>query len=689
MKMAAPAPESTIDRVRLLYRFGVFELDTASGDLRKQGSRIKLQPQPRQILELLLQRAGQSIAREDLCRHLWPDGTFVDFERGVNTAVNRLRSALGDDAENPRYIETLARTGYRFIAPVQVVEQPGAEPEREVPPKVPRRRFWSLPVGSIAAVTVVSAAWMWTHPAASPVIQFRQITFRRGQVSGARFASDKGEVVYSAQWERDPRQLYLTRSDIPISRPLGLADWNLSAVARTGDLALLRSGVTMNISGGDLFRSHIQGGAATQVDSHIMSADLSSDGTKLALVRVAGGFQQLEFPAGCVLYQTAGWIGSPRISKAGNQVAFIDHPIRHDDAGGVKLVDASGHAHDLTGPWASVSGIAWHPNGELWLTATRGSGPKSLWAVSTAGRLRPISQAPGALTLKDIGSDGKVLAAIESRRLEMAGRIAGQDSERSFTWMDWSRVQQLSSDGKLLLFDESGEGVGASIASFLHHTDTGETLSVGGGLAQGISPDGKSVLLLDAGHRKLRVVPVTGGKGQELAATGLAYQWVRYFDDGKRILVLGNKGKDPLRLWVQDVATGGLTAVTDSTMVRNVAISPDGLHIAMLTGDGVLKIQPVAGGPARDLAVRQSMAPLRWSRDGKWIFALALSSRLPGTVWRIEADTGKSLAWRTLLPSDPMGVNSITGVAIADDEQSYVYSYRRVLSALYTAEGWR
>jgi TolB-like protein/Tfp pilus assembly protein PilF len=102
-----------------LIRFGAFEVDTRSGELRRQGSRVNLQEQPFQALVLLLERPGEVVTREELSKRLWPDDTFVDFERGLNKAINKLRAALRDDAERPRFIETLPQHGYRFIAPVE------------------------------------------------------------------------------------------------------------------------------------------------------------------------------------------------------------------------------------------------------------------------------------------------------------------------------------------------------------------------------------------------------------------------------------------------------------------------------------------------------------------------------------------------------------------------------------------
>lgn len=102
-----------------LYRFGIYEVDVRSGELRKNGAKLKLQEQPFQVLAMLLERPGEALTRDQLRQRLWPADTFVDFDHSLNTAINKLRDALGDSAANPRFIETLAKRGYRFIAPVQ------------------------------------------------------------------------------------------------------------------------------------------------------------------------------------------------------------------------------------------------------------------------------------------------------------------------------------------------------------------------------------------------------------------------------------------------------------------------------------------------------------------------------------------------------------------------------------------
>lgn len=120
---------------RLLLRFGLFEFDVIAGELYNEGRRVPLQEYPRQVLATLLERPGEIATREELRDRLWKTDTFVDFEHGLNTAIKKLRQALGDSAAAPRYIETLARRGYRLLAPVTVAEASGGTelPARQPP----------------------------------------------------------------------------------------------------------------------------------------------------------------------------------------------------------------------------------------------------------------------------------------------------------------------------------------------------------------------------------------------------------------------------------------------------------------------------------------------------------------------------------------------------------------------------
>src|SRR6185436_10534093 len=155
-----------------LVRFGPFELDLRTGELRKSGVRISLPDQPFQLLKTLLDRPGELVTREELRRRLWSAETFVDFEHGLNAAVRRLRDALGDSADVPRFVETVPRRGYRFVAPVirqpVGVETPPSRPAAEsngeaspTPIATPAWRLTRARAFGIAVFTLVAAAGLW------------------------------------------------------------------------------------------------------------------------------------------------------------------------------------------------------------------------------------------------------------------------------------------------------------------------------------------------------------------------------------------------------------------------------------------------------------------------------------------------------------------------------------------------
>src|SRR3974390_2512815 len=174
-----------------IIRFGVFEADLRARELRKAGVRIRMQEQPFQILAMLLERPAEVVTREELQKRLWPGDTFVDFEHGVNSAVARLREALGDSADSPRYIETLPRRGYRFIASVDgkpiapangkaadgngagtTVRESGSETEAPLPqqsggadpsPRRSLRRFWPAWAALVLALAGASS-YLYLHP---------------------------------------------------------------------------------------------------------------------------------------------------------------------------------------------------------------------------------------------------------------------------------------------------------------------------------------------------------------------------------------------------------------------------------------------------------------------------------------------------------------------------------------------
>src|SRR5260370_14781977 len=163
-------------RVRVRLRFGVFELDLRAGELRKHGLRVRLQEQPFELLEMLLEHPGEVVTREELQKNLWPADTFVDFDHGLNKAISKIRGALSDSAESPRFVETVARRGYRFLAEVKVadaatvrspelatlpnpVTEVGDRPELAGTPAMPKHLLSSLAwkISSLVLLLLVSS----------------------------------------------------------------------------------------------------------------------------------------------------------------------------------------------------------------------------------------------------------------------------------------------------------------------------------------------------------------------------------------------------------------------------------------------------------------------------------------------------------------------------------------------------
>ena len=191
-------------------RFGVFELDCRSGDLRKSGIRMKLHEQPFRILKVLLERAGEVVSRDELRRAVWPEGdTFVDFDHGLNSAVNKLREVLGDSAGSARFIETVPRRGYRFVAPVELLapEPPQAQvPEAVlVPPARGPNRLWIAGAIAVAAGVMAVGGWFKMRPLSEPPLPSpTPLTAYTGNESEPSFSPDGNQVAFV--WDGPARE---------------------------------------------------------------------------------------------------------------------------------------------------------------------------------------------------------------------------------------------------------------------------------------------------------------------------------------------------------------------------------------------------------------------------------------------------------------------------------------------------
>ena len=527
-----------------------------------------------------------------------------------------------------------------------------------------------------------------------PPPSYRQVTFRRGAVLSARFAPAGDTVLYSARFEGEPRSVYSTRLDTGESRALGLGENTLLAVARDEMAILLPRSVGAGGSPvGTLARVPLLGGAPREVQENVLEADLTADGAEFAVVRLAEGGCQLEFPIGRVLARTAGYLESARISPARDRVAFVEHPMATDTRGAVVVVDREGHKTTLADGWVDAGGLAWSPDGrEVWFTATREGSARGLHAVSLQGQARILARMPGQLVLQDVHPDGRLLLTHAHPRLEVRGRTPGVEEERDFSWLDLTVVKDISADGRTLLFDESGEGGGPGYAVYLRKTDRSLPVRLGEGSAQGLSPDGRWALSIRLSEPPELVMLPTGAGQPRVLPRGQVreYHWACFLPDGKGVLLVGNEEGRATRLFVQPVEGGPPRPLTpEGTWTETNTVTPDGRFVvAHASGDRIFPLE--GGGEARAIpGLEDGDTPLRWSADGKRLFLRARGAGLPARVVRLDPVSGGREPWMELQPADPAGVVGVGTIVLTPDGRTYVYEYLRALSDLYLVRGMR
>ena len=579
------------------------------------------------------------------------------------------------------------------LAPIAIRTREESQPE--VAPG-PRRRgriaAWGA-AGLLVLAVAFAGGYLAERRPIPPPATYRQITFRRGTVRMARFASDGQSVVYSATWEGGPLEVLVARPESLQSRSLELPGAEILAISSTGELAVLLHSqqIRSYIHIGTLARMPLAGGAPREILDDVQWADWSPDGNNLAVVRDVAGQSRLEFPIDKVLYQTGGWISDPRVSPSGKWVAFVDHPLAGDDAGSVTLVDLEGNKKTLSSEFYTAQGVAWSPDGkELWFTATVTGIDRVVYAVDLSGHQRLVARVPGDLRLLDIERDGRVLLARDNTRRGLIGLAAGDTSERDLSWLDWSYPSDLSLDGKTLLFREEGEGGGLRYTGYLRQTDGSAAVRLAEGRAFALSADGRWVLSTTGDEAgKLVVLPTRAGEPKVLSGKPMNYIGARWFPDGKHFLFSGNEPGHGVRLYVQDLVGGNPLAISpEGTYGLAYLISPDGQEVAAVGPDQKGYLYPAAGvGDPRPIpSLSAGELPVAWSNDGHSIFVYR-SAELPAKVDLIELSTGRRTLWKELRPSDPAGVEFIGPILMTADTKTYVYGYRRLLTDLYVVDG--
>ncbi|MGA2890508.1 MAG: winged helix-turn-helix domain-containing protein [Terracidiphilus sp.] len=678
-------------------RFGAFEADLFSGEIRKSGSRVKLQEQPFKVLQVLLERPGVLVTREELRSRIWPDESYGDFDHAVNVAVGKLRTALGDSADNPCFIETIPRRGYRFVAPLEgsLAETKPAKPPatsgRASGGKIGRGRVLLATIAVAAAGILLAAGVLLGRRTAKPSApEFQRLTARHGTVYSARFAPDGHNVVYTASWDGAPVEIFSTDVSFPGTRSVGLQGTALLAVSSTGEMAVAQAATPEFITTlrGTLGQVPLTGGSPRQIAENVDWADWAPDGGSLAIVRDMAGRQRLEYPVGHVLYQTTGWISHPRISPKGDQVAFLDHPTYMDDRGVVSVVDLAGQKRVLSKGWESEEGLAWFPLGnEVWFSATETGLQRRIYAVDLLGHLRQSFSAPGGVTLQDIAPDGRLLLTRDEQRAGIMASTPGAMREQDLSWLDWSLPIALSPDGNEMVFDEQGDQGGPTYTVAVRDLRGSPPVPLGGGMAGGFSPNGKWVAAT-INYGQLVLLPSGAGTSRRVDSGGIQQYGhpILWLPDGKQLVFSGELAGRAAQCFIQNIEVGKPRAVTPEG-VTGCQPSPDGKWIAardMASKQG--RLYPVDGGEPHAVPGLLPGENFAWTSDPKFMYA-SQGGQTSWKIYRLNIVTGQRQLFKEVIPTDVTGLCGLNHIILSANGRSYVYGYTRLLSDLYLVKG--
>jgi len=572
---------------------------------------------------------------------------------------------------------------------LESIAQPSDKPP--VIRETARRKNWALwALAAVMALGFALVSYLYFRP--PPAQAFHRLTFRRGKIHATRFTPDGNGVVYSAQWEDEPSDLFTARLDSPGARALGLSGVELRAISASGELALAQNARVVGSAFapmGMLARVPLSGSAPRPVEDNISFADWSPDGKELAVVREGDQGFQLEYPLGKILYRTAGYISEPRVSPDARRVAFLDHPLANDNRGSLAVVDRAGLKTTLTRVYGAAEGVAWSAKGdEVWFTAAKSGSRFDLRAATLGGRERIVYSAPVSLVLQDIFRDGRVLFTTVEQRCKLMFRGAADLHDRDLSWLDWSLLASMSQDGKLFTFFESGEGAGDTTLSYLRDTNGSAAVSLGPGAFPFLSPDGQSVVTIDPPTSVVVIYTVGPGQPRRIPLTGFTLSSAGLLADGKGLWFNGSEPSHGSRYYL----TGLEGSQTHALSPEGVRFSAPGLVLngKYLVGlwQGRTVLYPVDGGEPRPLAGISDRERIGgWSDDGQTLFIYKRND-VPAKVERVDLNSGKRELAREITPSDRAGLTGgINTLRITGDGKTYAYSYIQQLSELQLVEG--
>jgi len=561
----------------------------------------------------------------------------------------------------------------------------------------PGRKLWMvLAAGLAIAVLMLGIGWLLGKgKGTASMAEYQQITFRTGSIGNARFTPD-GSIVYSAAWEGGERELYMSRTDDPGSRQLGIKSADLLSISRGGEMAILLRiiGHGGYARSGTLARVPLSGGTPHEVLDNVQDAEWSANGENLAIVRFVpeNAHWHLEYPIGKVLLDSIGWLSHPKISPDGKWIAFADHETPGgDDHGSVAVIGADGKQPEkrLSSGWSTVQGILWSPAGdEVWFTSTSRGSAANPRGVTLSGKLRTLANVPGGMWLEDM-REGTVLTVANHQRVGIRAMAPGAKEERELGWFGWSELAGISRDGKKILFEEEGDGGGPNYTVFLRDTDGSPPAKIGEGRALALSGDARLAITEPALGGQLMLVPTGAGESKQLTHDSVSYSDASFLADGKHVLASGIEAGHGARDYLIDLSSGDSKPVTPEG-TEGTEISPDGASVAVQGPDGKLGVWPMDGGGFHPIPeIDSSYAVVGWTPDSGSVYVVKRGRGTVRSVLRANIQTGKMEPWKSIGEGAGAGVSSSARLHVSADGSAYAYNYSSTLSEAYVVTGLR
>lgn len=529
--------------------------------------------------------------------------------------------------------------------------------------------------------------------------RFRQLTFRGAGISTARFAPDGQTVVYAAQWEGRPPELFTARLDSPETRSLGLSRAEILSISSSGQMALLlaprfgllfrppHSDLAVDLSRlvGVLAEAPLAGGAPRELLEDVYSADWSPDGKSLAVTRYVGGKLRLEFPAGRVLYSAAVWYPRISISPSGDRVAFVSKF-------NLYVSEPDGRVRDLR---ERALEVMWcRATNEIWFNSV-GGGTTELFAVVPGRRKRRVTTLPGDFVLHDISADGRVLLGRISESSEIFGEFPGEARPRNLSHLDHSVAVGLAPSGDTLLFNELGQSDRRGV--YLRPTDGSPPKRLADRFAWALSPDGKFVLANARPDLRIFLIPTGPGQQRLIDTPGLRPGGrMGFFPDSRRIWFMAEDPVHGRRPWVRDLGGGKPRAVTPRQVAMPV-LSGDGRFFCARENDGVWYLYSTetteTAKTHRVVGLLPGEEPTQWTADGKLLYVRSADELRPGEpaittrVYRLDPRTGRRELWKEIRPINPSAGGALGTIFFSADGKTCVYTHHRYTSELFLVEG--